>query len=172
MKLIISGRPIGKGVDQMMIRRAAKYMVGLLMAEDVSRMKAICVEICFNAGFKEDFGRVAECNWLDNPLRPNSFYIDFDSALSHKSALITLGHELVHVKQMAFGQRFESPDGTSIWWMGQLYKPGDIHYYDLPWEVEAHGREFGLYDRFVQSEQNVELRPATIIDPGSNLRTA
>jgi hypothetical protein len=36
-------------------------------------------------------------------------------------------------------------------WFGMPYDPKPVHYYDLPWEIEAHGREYGLYDRFVQS---------------------
>jgi hypothetical protein len=50
--------------------------------------------------------------------------------------------------------------------MGMLIRPGDMNYYDLPWEIEAHGREYGLYDRFLQQEAGVVLPPAMISPKG------
>jgi hypothetical protein len=173
MKLSIEGRPFGAGVNQLRVRNAAKYMLGsLLMTEDPSRYMSISVQIRFIPNFQHDYGIIAQCNWTDDRLCPSAFYIDFDDSLSEKPNLITLGHELTHIKQMAFGHRQESLDGSGMRWMGMLIRPEDLHYYDLPWEIEAHGREYGLYDRFIQYEQGVVLPPATIVDPVMIMRLA
>jgi hypothetical protein len=147
-------------------------MGNLLMQEDVHRYMSINVEIRFISNFQSDHGFIAQCNYMDDRLRPNKFYIDFDDNLSAKSTLITLAHEMTHIKQMAFGQRQESLDGKGMRWMGMLIYPDDMHYYDLPWEIEAYGREYGLYDRYVQSEHGVLLPAATIVDSKSSVNMA
>ena len=70
----------------------------------------------------------------------------------------TLAHEMIHVKQYATGQL--SSDAVLIakagkllyttLWMNEAWIPcGDeSHYYDSPWEIEAYGREVGLYYRW------------------------
>ena len=35
-------------------------------------------------------------------------------------------------------------------WMGKTYNPKDVNYWDLPWEIEAHGREVGLFVRYCE----------------------
>jgi hypothetical protein len=30
------------------------------------------------------------------------------------------------------------------------YIPETVHYYDLPWEIEAHGRELGMWVRYTE----------------------
>ena len=171
MKLNIKGRPIGRGVDQFLLRDATKYYLGILMKDDPRRLDSISIEINLVPNLSEDLKNDALCGWLDDRFRPNEFFIDMDNSMSYKGSLIGLGHELTHVKQMAMGERQESWDGLTMRWFGQLYDPSTVHYYDLPWEIEAHGREYGLYDRFVQSIQNVELEPAQIIDEMKKLRS-
>jgi hypothetical protein len=141
------------------------------MRDDKFRLSEIRVEVCIIQNFMSDHNRVGCSGWLDDRHRPNRFYIDVDSNLSYDTALISLAHELVHIKQMAMGERAEGLDGM-IRWFGRPYDVAQIHYYDLPWEIEAHGREYGLYDRFVQSIRNEELEPAKIIDVTQRLRVA
>jgi len=71
----------------------------------------------------------------------------------------TLAHELVHVKQFATGQmsRYivtkKTSSGrrlTGTLWEGKVYtnskyEDTDEGYYNSPWEIEAYGREVGLY---------------------------
>jgi hypothetical protein len=35
---------------------------------------------------------------------------------------------------------------------GQMYRE-DMNYWDCPWEIEAFGRELGLYKMFMESEK-------------------
>lgn len=64
------------------------------------------------------------------------YEIDIKRSLRMRDMLTTLAHELVHVKQFVKG---EMPDSIT---------EGD--YWDRPHEIEAHGRETGLFIRWVE----------------------
>lgn len=68
----------------------------------------------------------------------NDYEIDVKRSLRMRDMLITLAHELVHVKQYVKGE------------MPEKLSEGD--YWDRPHEIEAHGRETGLFIRW--SEQS------------------
>jgi hypothetical protein len=36
--------------------------------------------------------------------------------------------------------------------MGKTVNPEKVSYWDLPWEIEAHGRELGLFVRWAEKE--------------------
>ena len=69
--------------------------------------------------------------------------------------LKTLAHEIVHVKQYALGE---------LKWRdaGLLYKGVNheamslMEYFELPYEIEAYGREKGLLYGFLKVWQNIE----------------
>jgi hypothetical protein len=64
----------------------------------------------------------------------------------------TIAHEMVHIKQLATNQLYEvSP--KKFMWNGKIWKPEEYEddYYDRPWEIEAHGREKGLYQRWIMN---------------------
>lgn len=69
-----------------------------------------------------------------------------------KNVMYDLGHELVHVKQYLNREVRDYVDGSYMF-LGEKYKPipeGDEseEYYDSPAEIEAYGREHGLYRMF------------------------
>ena len=62
--------------------------------------------------------------------------------------LKTLGHELVHVKQYVTGELTWRAKG--LYYKGIQYDPENlIDYFDLPYEIEAYGRERGLLVAFL-----------------------
>jgi hypothetical protein len=62
--------------------------------------------------------------------------------------LKTLAHELVHVKQYIRGEL--SWRDAGLLWKGVSHNPKNmLHYYDLPYEIEANGREYGLLFGFL-----------------------
>lgn len=69
-------------------------------------------------------------------LEDNEYEIDIKRSLPMREMLITLAHELVHVKQYEYN---EMPNS--------IYE-GD--YWDRPHEIEAHGRELGLFIRWCE----------------------
>ena len=61
-----------------------------------------------------------------------------DTAMSIENLIITIAHEMVHVKQYARGQIKHGKNLKSKFWMGQKNKS---QYYDSPWEIEAYSKE-------------------------------
>ena len=74
-----------------------------------------------------------------------TFEIEVDKKLSLRNLLTTVAHEMVHVKQYA---RKDLKDNYN--WQGKLYNPEKVSYWDQPWEIEAHGREVGLFVRWAE----------------------
>lgn len=88
-----------------------------------------------------------------NRSKPNNkaraFTIHIDNRLKIRESLETLAHEMVHLKQMYFGEYLHTDAGYL--WKGTLYSvnfdcPKFMcnEYWELPWEIEAYGRQPGL----------------------------
>ena len=70
--------------------------------------------------------------------------------------LKTLGHELVHVKQYALGELTTDRYGA-LRYNGVHYNPQNLlEYFDLPYEIEAYGREKGLLVGFLAVWKDIE----------------
>jgi len=67
----------------------------------------------------------------------HEYEIDIKRSLRLRDMLTTLAHELVHVKQYE---------------LGQYKNEEEFGYWDKPSEIEAHGRETGLF--ITWAEQN------------------
>ena len=104
-----------------------------------------------------------------NRYRPRDFKINLDHHRMEKDdygrslddtewghrVLRVLAHELVHVKQYIIGELTWRNAG--LLWKGKNFDPETIlDYYDLPYEVEAHGREYGLMVAFLVVWNNIE----------------
>lgn len=90
--------------------------------------------------------------------RPREFEmrIHYHNATRFDEVLTAIAHETVHIKQFARSElsSFESSGGKQRF-MGKLYKVNEDSYWDLPWEIEAHGRERGLYQRFILTDRDI-----------------
>jgi len=75
----------------------------------------------------------------------NDFELEIDKGLRLRRLLETVAHEMVHVKQYARKELMNDHD-----WLGKTYNPKKVSYWDLPWEIEAHGREVGLFVRWAE----------------------
>lgn len=70
--------------------------------------------------------------------------------------LRTLSHEMIHVQQFVRKELVEeiTKTGSKVFWNGKVWKPKkneDAHY-DAPWEIDAYGREPGLYLKLLNSK--------------------
>lgn len=81
-----------------------------------------------------------------------TFEIEVDKTLDLRTLLTTVAHEMVHVKQYARGELFESVQQAKHRWQGK-YISNSIEYWDQPWEIEAHGRETGLFVRWAEEHK-------------------
>lgn len=76
----------------------------------------------------------------------------------YKELMLDLAHELTHVKQYIRKEMYDYVDGSGTRFRGEYYaKPvkfSNLHhtshdaYYNAPWEIEAFGREWGMWKRF------------------------
>ena len=98
---------------------------------------------------KEDCEGTA--SWEDESNRPKEFTIELDVTYSIRDALITLAHEMVHIKQWAKGEMYEYLKSGLIRFHKTKFDADNINYWDYPWEIEAFGKQLGLFVRFCES---------------------
>ena len=110
-------------------------------------VRNINIEIQLKKDLEEDgFCEIADYNTKG---KARYFTIELDRSLNKKTLLRTLAHECVHIKQYAMG---ELDEGMSVW-RGKRVNSDNVPYWDHPWEIEAYGREKGLYVRFSEAHQ-------------------
>ena len=125
------------------VRSMVKFCTKTLMP----RMKTLDITIKLTS----PNGAMGYCLELDNN---RTFEIEADRKLRMRKLLETIAHEMVHVKQYA--RRELHPVHET--WCGKTYNPKKVSYWDLPWEIEAHGREVGLFVRWAEQEKLGHLK--------------
>jgi len=89
--------------------------------------------------------------WEDDGYRPKEFTIELDSTAKIRNLLITLAHEMVHVKQWAKNEMYEYLNTMGmVRFKGEKVHLKETEYWDYPWEIEAYGRQLGLFVRFCE----------------------
>ena len=73
--------------------------------------------------------------------QPRSFEIEIRASDSLEEKLLTLAHEMVHVRQYCRGQLNEQGNR----WYGRKFDSDEIPYNELPWEIEAEELSNQLY---------------------------
>jgi hypothetical protein len=124
----------GKDYQRKYVQSIADFSIATLMP----RMRSLDITIKLTSlngvmGFCQELGTNRE------------FELEIDRKLPLRKLLETVAHEMVHVKQYA---RRELGPGPR--WCGKTYSPEKVSYWDLPWEIEAHGRELGLFVRWCE----------------------
>ena len=84
---------------------------------------------------------------LDSATRPRFFEIHIHYGLSKWDYLVTLAHEMVHVKQRVKGEWKQKADGSSTW-NKQIVSPF-TKYWDEPWEIDARAWENYIANRAI-----------------------
>lgn len=95
------------------------------------------------------------CDWNDTNHRSRDFTITINPKLGKRNMLLVLAHEMVHVKQYAKGEMKDYMRMNKVKWKGKVYNEAKIDYWDHPWEIEAHGREKGLYYKFLDYQRGL-----------------
>ena len=139
----------GKGsLSRNQIKNAIPYMMKLMNSHRILDNSEITVKF-------EKIDYDATCCMTDE----GEFEIIISNKLNLKKSFYALAHELVHVKQFA---RKELQMGMyQAKFKSVVYDLSKTHYYDLPHEIEAHGREEGLvmrYFQYVRSQQKTSLK--------------
>lgn len=146
MFIKIVGKP-KKDLSGYIVKKAARFYGEYLMGKKLSKNVDLTIEFkLFDKGCNE----YAYCDWRDDNHRARSFLITLDSNLTKRETFLALAHEMVHVKQYAKGEMkdiFRPARMTK--WHGEKYDSDNMDYWEQPWEIEAYGREKGLYFKFM-----------------------
>jgi len=127
-------------------------MINFVIEKLMPRMAGrLGITVQYVSNLRKNEGIYGDCIWEDDDYRPREFMIRLDRGLNLKTAMTTLAHEMVHVKQYARDEMRQLTTKRACRYNGELYKDG-LDYWDQPWEIEAHGREVGLFIRWVEKE--------------------
>ena len=110
----------------------------------------ILVQVKGDDRLLEKHNEYAYCTYnVTDPVQ-REFSVVIDNSLSGYTWIRTLMHELVHVKQYAKKEMVNyERDHSSVRWRQSKINVDKESYWDLPWEIEAHGREEGLTQQFM-----------------------
>lgn len=125
------------------MHQACEFYLSILLPKQIA--KHIIIDIEVDRKLDDDADGYCEVMGHNRLGKPREFSILLKKNKSKRYMLMTLAHEMVHVKQFATGELHESMNV----WKGKRM-PSKTDYWDTPWEVEAHGREAGLYTRFCE----------------------
>jgi len=141
-----------KNVPRDLCRRAIELWGGYLLGPRMDKL--VSVNVKFDT--KLDTGPLfAYFFCTDDGVPPREFAIRVSTTLSKRRTLVSIAHEMVHVKQHAKGILRDSTMNTAKWY-GKLYEHDEKSvdgYWLTPWEIEARGHEEGLYCLLAESEK-------------------
>ena len=124
------------------------------------KQSKMSVTIRFVEGLYKDHNSYADCVWEDEHRRGNEFTIRVDPKQKINLLLNSIAHEMVHVKQWAKGEYYELIHEPKVYkFNGTKVDTSKVDYWELPWEIEAHGRAIGLV---VQWKRNSKISNAEL----------
>ncbi len=135
-----------------LIESAAYYYAEKLIGKRL--LKTIKININLKRGMVKKDGAEGTCIWDDwEDLRktPREFTIELDCGVTIRNILINLAHEMVHMKQWVKGDMYEYSNPHMVRFMKKKYDMSEIAYWDYPWEIEAYGRQLGLFIRWCET---------------------
>lgn len=132
---------------QKIVKDLTRFCADMLMSKRLADGLLIRIEFIKDLDNQYD----GDCEYVDEESRPKEFLIRVNNSLKLSKKLRTICHEMVHVKQYATGEmKYMSRPARFTKFQGTLY-PDELDYWDSPWEIEAFGREPGLYTRWIDS---------------------
>jgi hypothetical protein len=125
----------------------ARSMVLFCLNSLMPRLKdKLYIRVELKKNMCAETGNLGVCYWTDTNDRPRDFIIEVDASSRLRTLLITIAHEMVHAKQFARNeQKHLLNSANKVKWKGKDVDLLKVDYWELPWEIEAHGREVGLF---------------------------
>ena len=134
--------------NRKLVSRATWWYAEKLMSKRL--MSGLEIDINLRKNLIDKEGGEGTSIWEDENRRPKEFTIELDVSYSIRDALITLAHEMVHIKQWAKGEMYEYLKSGLIRFHKTKFDADNINYWDYPWEIEAFGKQLGLFVRFCE----------------------
>jgi len=131
----------------------------------------LCQKLNITVRFVKNIDIMGETEVVEEGLRlPRTFEIFVRNTEPKIKQIKTLAHEMVHVKQYARGElknayghymvgrgaKAMRINGHGFRWNKKFYHNNEADYFTTPWEIEAYGREFGLYQIYLDSRKYFE----------------
>lgn len=137
-----------KGANSTLFRRHIKLAAEFYASKLMTRRMVESLDITVLIKPRLECGSDGSCSYESHDEGIRSFEIELDGKNSQRQILLNLAHEMVHVKQFSLGELKDGLKPTTTCWQGITVDDTQIDYWDCPWEIEAHGREKGLFTRF------------------------
>jgi len=146
MEITFTGK--AKNVSRKLYTQAINFYSEKLLSPKLR--PNVCINIVFEAGLTKPPSKIyGYCDFDDFGGPPRMFRLHIDAGLSKRMSLLTLAHEMTHMKQYAIGELKDYVKyPNKIKWKGEIIEKDSSEYWDAPWEIEALGREQGLYNMF------------------------
>lgn len=125
-----------------------RYSAELLL--DKKLINKLTVDIEFSRTLLKEDGMLAEIDFDDRVHKPREFTITVDSTVPQRRIMESIAHEMVHLKQYAVGEMCDTNNPDIVRWKNKQVDLIKCEYWDRPWEVEAHGKELGLFIRWAE----------------------
>jgi len=148
MKLVLRTKDAAVSYkDKKIVKMAARFYASRLMTDRMSNSLEITVNLI--GGFYRDnrvLGEAFPKDDIDGKEAKKKFVINLEWNKLGKQVLQCLAHEMVHIKQYAKGELKFHENRNLVTFKKEQYQ-GD-EYWESLWEIEAYGREIGLYQKF------------------------
>jgi hypothetical protein len=116
--------------------------------------KKLDITVTFKKNLYKDENIWGCCIWEDTHYRPKVFSIDIDPDQKLHVLMDCFAHEMVHVKQWAKGEYYQTIKNNKIYVFNKAkIDTNKVKYWDQPWEIEAHGRAIGLVVQWAQDRK-------------------
>lgn len=152
MKLSVRGK--NEKLSKAEVRYASNFFMNLLFKDKPKIVPELDVIVQFiDLGDTKGFCYSED----DVDKNPRIFTVEIDPSLSRKQQLLTLAHEYVHIKQYATNEMYDE-DHQMVRWRKKLVNTEEIDYWDQEFEIEAWGRQEGLYQRYIQHLKESKIK--------------
>mgnify|MGYP003659491692 FL=1 len=132
-----------------LVESATRFYAEKLMGKRLTENLKITINLKRNLLSKE--GLEGSAVWEDDSYRPREFIVEIDSTVKVRNILLTLAHEMVHVKQWAKDEMYEYLNTIGmVRFKGEKVHLDSLEYWDQPWEIEAYGKQLGLFIRYCE----------------------
>lgn len=151
MKISVIGK--NDKVSKKEFRFATKFFANLLIKEKIC--EDLYIDI-INEKLKNFSGYTVN---IESDLRrkPRNFEVYIDPTSSKRQILLTLAHEMIHVKQYATGELRYKQCYEVARWKG-VNHDANMNYHEKPWEIQAYSLESGVLDSYIQYKKLLKLK--------------
>lgn len=104
------------------------------------KVKKLHIDLCFN--------ELDQFNGLCTQMDKRNFNIQIEDSLEFDDMIVTIMHEMIHVKQYVKNEMADLSCGN-VRWKKCTYNPDNLDYWDHPWEKEAHNFDEILASAFM-----------------------